>query len=1142
MKLIYGRSGTGKSEYVYKDIKKKLEENCGKIYIITPEQFSFTAEKRLLETIDDGATLQVEVLSFARMAHRVISETMTLDKDTIDKAGKAIIIYETIEKNKKKLRFLGNSLDNVDTIITQITEFKKHNISVEMLEEQVEKTQDQYLKAKLNDMLIMYKALDEKISENFIDENNLLNYLYENIEKSHLFDDAIFYIDEFAGFTKQEYSIIEKLEQIAKELYITICTDELSIKASPDADIFYDNKQTVQTLCDIAERLGRPIDKDNQIRLENNYRFKNEELAHLEKNIFSFPARAYDKDKKVENIKLFLADNQYAEVEHVATEIFKLVRDKGYKYSDISVICNNIAGYSSLCKAIFAKYEIPVFIDEEADINHNIIIKFVLGLIDVLAKNFTYESVFNYLKTGVVKVDDIFEFENYCLKWGINRSTFYKEKWNFEKADAEKDVNFNDVQTSVIMPLIALKEKIKENKSATQMSEEFYNFIVEILSREENNYLFRILDEEKNLLKADEIKAREQQIKQNLDAFKLVSDLLLEVSNIFKDQIVGFDEYENILKIGLSEKKLGQIPATQDKVLVGDVNRSKSHKVRAVFIIGVNDGSFPSVSTAEGFFNDKDRENLKEEDFELAKGTKEKMYEENFNIYKVFSTAEEKVFVSYASSDNDGKALRKSLIITKLNKVFPGIVEESGSSDEVLTKTVTFNKLLNNIENDDWKEVYKWYKNNEQDKLADAIDGIRYSNVPQKIADSKIKKLYGNTMQTSVSKLEQYSSCPYKFFLQYALRVSEEDKFDVSPLDTGSFMHDVLDKFFKEINNYHVDKDGKLVEGKINLQAINEESEILSIYNITEEMIEKIVNDIVDEKLQVGYKLAYSSKNQILVQRLKRVIVISLKYIIVSLSKSSFEVLATEASFDNKPDSRYPAITVELDNGEKVQLVGKIDRIDIAQMPDGRYLRIIDYKSSEKNIDMNSVLNGLQLQLLTYVDAACKNEDADPAGALYFNLIEPKEIKKTLNIADAQEIENEVAKNYKMKGLVLGDVDIIKAMDPNIDKSSKIIPVEMKSDGTIGSRSSTVSRQQFEELQKYALDLIKEISQEILSGNIELRPYYTVANQISACHYCPYNSICHFDSKLRNNNYRIIEPAKREDAIAKISEKVENKQ
>ena len=618
--------------------------------------------------------------------------------------------------------------------------------------------------------------------------------------------------------------------------------------------------------------------------------------------------------------------------------------------------------------------------------------------------------------------------------------------------------------------------------------------------------------------------------------------MLLEVSNIFKDQVLSFDEYESILKIGLPEKKLGQIPATQDKVLVGDVNRSKSHKVRAVFIIGVNDGAFPSITTAEGFFNDKDRENLKEEDFELAKGTKEKMYEENFNIYKVFSTAEDKVFVSYASSDNDGKALRKSLIITRLNKIFPSITEESGDSDEILTKTVTFNKLLNNIENDDWKEVYKWYKNNDQEKLANAIDGIRYSNAAQKIADSKIKKLYGKTMQTSVSKLEQYSACPYKFFLQYALKVSENDKFDVSPLDTGSFMHDVLDKFFKELNNYHVDKDGKLIEGKINLQAINDESSILSIYNITEEMIEKIVSDIVEEKLQVGYKFAYTNKNQILVQRLKRVIVISLKYIIASLSQSSFEVLATEASFDNNPESRYPAITVELDNGEKVQLVGKIDRIDIAQMPDGRYLRIIDYKSSEKNLDMNNVLNGLQLQLLTYVDAACKNEDADPAGALYFNLIEPKEIKKAINYSDPQAIEDEVAKNYKMKGLVLGDVDIIKAMDANIQTSSKIIPVALKNDGTISSsKSSTVTRKQFEDLQVYAINLIKEISQEILSGNIELRPYYTVANQTSACNYCPYQSICHFDSKLRNNNYRIIEPAKKEDAIAKISEKVENK-
>ena len=397
-------------------------------------------------------------------------------------------------------------------------------------------------------------------------------------------------------------------------------------------------------------------------------------------------------------------------------------------------------------------------------------------------------------------------------------------------------------------------------------------------------------------------------------------------------------------------------------------------------------------------------------------------------------------------------------------------------------------------------------------------------------------------MQTSVSKLEQYSACPYKFFLQYALKVSENDKFDVSPLDTGSFMHDVLDKFFKELNNYHVDKDGKLIEGKINLQAINDESSILSIYNITEEMIEKIVSDIVEEKLQVGYKFAYTNKNQILVQRLKRVIVISLKYIIASLSQSSFEVLATEASFDNNPESRYPAITVELDNGEKVQLVGKIDRIDIAQMPDGRYLRIIDYKSSEKNLDMNNVLNGLQLQLLTYVDAACKNEDADPAGALYFNLIEPKEIKKAINYSDPQAIEDEVAKNYKMKGLVLGDVDIIKAMDANIQTSSKIIPVALKNDGTISSsKSSTVTRKQFEDLQVYALNLIKEISQEILSGNIELRPYYTVTNQTSACNYCPYQSICHFDSKLRNNNYRIIEPAKKEDAIAKISEKVENK-
>ena len=343
-----------------------------------------------------------------------------------------MIIFDAINKNKKDLKFLGSNLENVDTVITQITEFKKHNISVKMLENQVENTNDEYLKAKLRDMLIMYKAMQSKLTDDFIDENDLLTILAENIENSHLFDNSIIYIDEFAGFTKQEFSVIEKLEKIAKELYITICTDELRVTKKPENDIFYDNKQTVQTLKQIAD-----IDDENQIKLSNSYRFKNEELKHLEQNLFSIPYKTYNKE--TENIELYNAENQYEEIEHISEKIFTLVRDNGYRYNDIAVICNNIDTYSSMIKAIFMEHQIPVFIDEKKDVTQNVLIKYAISVLEIFSKNWTYESVFNYLKTGIIKIDDIFELENYCLKWGIKGTKFYKEKWNFEKNNSEND-------------------------------------------------------------------------------------------------------------------------------------------------------------------------------------------------------------------------------------------------------------------------------------------------------------------------------------------------------------------------------------------------------------------------------------------------------------------------------------------------------------------------------------------------------------------------------------------------------------------------------------------------------------------------------------------------------------------------------
>lgn len=605
-------------------------------------------------------------------------------------------------------------------------------------------------------------------------------------------------------------------------------------------------------------------------------------------------------------------------------------------------------------------------------------------------------------------------------------------------------------------------------------------------------------------------------------------NVLDEIVLVFGDEKVSFDKYMQILKTGLSSSDLGKIPGTQDQVIIGDVDRSRSHKVKAIFIIGLNDGMFPSVHRNEGFFNDNDRQFFKENGVELARNTIESLYEDNFNIYKAFTTAEEKLFISYASSNSEGTTLRGSILISKMKKIFPKLEEESDivqRTSEILIENTTFDELLNKLSEyrdsgeieDKWVEVYNYYKNNRQwkYKLEKAMEALLYNNKPDKINQENIFKMYGETLRTSVSRLEQYQACHFAYYLKYGLKLSEKDNFKINPIDTGTFMHDVIDTFFN---------------------IVNERS--YNIKELTDEQITELVEEIIDEKLGLNKNFIFTSspKYKSLSMRLKRVIFRSMKYIVESLKYSKFEVLGNELEFGDGKE--YEPIVMQLENGHKVEITGKIDRVDIAQLGDDKYVRIIDYKSSAKNIDLNQVYAGLQLQLITYLDAVCENEDLLPAGMLYFNLIDP--IIKSKKSLSEEEIENEIRKKFKMQGLILADVDVVKLMDTNLEKgNSNIVPAYIDSKGNLSNSSSSgVSRKQFEYLQKYANKIIKQISMEILSGNIGISPYYNVKNKKTACDYCEYKSICNFNGMDWNIGYNYIGNAKKEIVLEMIEEKL----
>ena len=1107
-RVIYGRAGSGKSQYIYNEINEKINSKDNKkIYLITPEQFSATAEQKLME--NRKAIINAEIITFNRLAFRVINEIGGVINTNLTKCGKAMLIYSILQQEKKNFTFLNKSDENIEICIRIISELKKHGVTVNDLKRTQEKTDNIYLNNKLKDIILVYEKFEDKIKNNYIDETDLLTILAENIDKVDFLKGTEVYIDEFAGFTEQEYQAIKKIIEIANNVTITFCADNLDLNTDPNTDIFYPNKVTYKKIIDLLDK----NEKVQKLNLNELYRFKNEELKYIEKYLYNTKIQKCETGK---SINLFLAKNYYSEIENVAKNIIKLIKNKDIRYKDISIITKNIENYSSLTKSIFKKYEIPIFIDEKRDLNQNIIVQYVLSIIEVISKNYSYESIFNYLKTGFVEIEenDIFKLEKYCIKYGIKNNKFKNDfKYGINEKNKEEINYLNELRKKIINPLINLKKELDENKTAQNFSKQFYLFLI-------NQNIEQKINKKINNLKKNNFY---DLAKEYEESYKIIINILDEINLIFGEEKITLEKFSQIIRTGLKNSELGRIPANQDQVIMGDIDRSRSRKTKVVFIIGLNDGVFPSINKNQGFLDDEDRDYLKDDGIEIAKGTLENLYDDNFNIYKAFTVAEEKLFLSYASSDSDGKSLRASNLVLRIKKIFPNLLEESDmiskNNFEIVNEEKLYDELvlkINEIENGKSPEklfytIFKYYQENKKyNKLLN--ENVKYIdyNFSEKIKKENIDKLYGNNLNTSISKLEKYMSCPFSYFLQYILKLKEKEELRVQSFDTGSFMHEVINSFFEKINNLGS-----------------------NLKDITEEEIEEIVSKIINEKLlqDNNYIFTATEKYKLLVQRLKRIITKSLKYIIQSIVQSEFKLEGTEVEIGEK--GKYKPIILDLENGKKVEITGKIDRIDIAKDEKNTFVRIIDYKSSVKNLDCGHVYAGLQLQLITYLDAVCKLEDFVPAGILYFNLLE--QLISSNKKLSAEEIEQKIKNNFKMKGLILADVKVAKMQDKNLESGgSEIIPAYIDKTGTLSPKKSSIATQEeFSKLQNYINKTIKEIANEIFNGNMELKPFYK--NKKTPCEYCSYKSMCGFNSGACKRNYRFINKLNKDEILEKIN-------
>ena len=991
----------------------------------------------------------------------------------------------------------------------------------------VENLDNQVLKDKLWDLRLIYSSLNDEIQKSYLDPADELTILSNRLKHCTLYDGAEVWIDEFTTFTPQQYEVIRMLLKKCKTVNVTLISEG---KSNDLLNIFSVADNTERRLVKLA--MEENISYLEPINLnKRNYRFKdNPELEHLEQNLYAYPYKEYKNN--IKSIRLYKANNNYDEMNFIARDIVKRVRDQGYRYKDISVVCRNIEDYEKVATVILKEYDIPFYIDKKIDILSNPIIVLINALFDIMQKNWEYESVFKYLKTGLLDLnrDYIDIIENYVLANGVKGYKWTKDdEWEIYNnsifIDEEKDndnikVLINEIKDEIRNPIIKFQNKIKGKNTIRYFCEALYNFLLE------NNILYNL---EKWIVKFSELGLKEEE-KEYSEIIDIINEVLDQAVEVLGDEKVDYKKFIKILNAGFEKYEMGVIPLALDQVTVGDITRIRSNEVKVLYILGVNDGVLPSNNKQEGILSDRDREILKDRGMELAADSKSKIYEEELLVYTVFTIPSDYMIITYSIADFEGKSLRPSIVIPRIKRIFPKLREESEifslDSDpfrDVTNLNPTFNSLISairknadgiNVE-DYWEDVYNWYVKNDNwtHRENRIIKGIHYSNMPENLSKEKIRKIYkskNGKLMFSVSRLEAYSQCPFAYYVKYGLKAKDRKVYELTAPDLGTFMHQVLDEFTNNIRENNI-----------------------SFSDLTTKECRNMVNKIVDEKLDNNKNsiLNSSKKFKHFTNRFKNILTKAVTVITEQMRRSDFEIYKNEYSFGAFQDAE--PIKYKLPSGENIYLVGRVDRIDMAEIDGKSYIRIVDYKSSSKKFDINELYYGIQMQLLVYLDALIKllpkveHLDALPGAILYFRIDDPI-IKSNKNLSD-EKIEEEIMKSLMMKGLILKDAKLVKAMDKGMEGYSLIIPAGFKKDGDFTKTSSVADLNEINIIREYVNHKIMSICEEMLSGDIRIQPIKE--GKTSACTYCDYVSICQFDLGIADNKYKNIKIRKKEEVL-----------
>lgn len=1133
LRFYFGPSGAGKSRQLYQEImERSLKEPKKNFLIIVPDQFTMQTQKDLTMLHERGGILNIDVLSFGRLSHRIFDEVGELDTPVLDDTGKSLVLQKVALGMKEQLPTLGGHLHKqgyIHEVKSAISEFMQYGISPDDMTKLIDFSQKRgALVHKLKDLAVLYQGFKDYIQGEFITTEETLDVLRRSLSKSGLVKGSVVVFDGFTGFTPVQNRVIQEILCLSEETIVSLTLGEGENPYQPDGEqkLFHLTKKTVHDLEKLASQAGVQRGRDVFVQPGEQDRFaESPALRALEQNLFRYDVKPFTEEQN--SIHLMETTTPAEEVHQVGLQILELIRDGNMAYRDIALVSGDLESYAPYVETEFSKMGIPCYIDRTRGIVLNPMTEYINSALELYLKNFSYEAVFHYLRSGLSDITprEADVLENYVIRTGVRGyskwSRLFTHKADETGEDEEALLRINDIRERMMNQISCLHGKTKD--TVENYVNQLYEFLVANKVQEKLVNLEKMFTEQGDLAKAREY----------AQIYRLVMDLLNQIYELLGAETITLQEFADILEAGFGEIQVGTIPQNVDRILVGDMERTRLKQVKALFFLGVNDGNIPKSASKGGIISDMDREFLKESDMELAPSPRQQMFIQRLYLYLNMTKPSHYLYLSYAKVNREGRSVRPAYLVDVIKKLFPQIAVEYPQNRPMLDMVVTSGEGVDYLaqglrlyvqgmsspkEEQLFLTLYEAYGETEElralrDNLTQAaFRRYRESGLSRQVA----RALYGKLLENSVTRLETYAACAYHHFLQYGLSLKEREEFGFESVDMGNIFHAVLETFAERLAGSEY-----------------------TWFDFPKEFGEQKVREALEQyAAQYGETILYSSaRNEYAITRMGRVLTRTVLTLQEQLKKGEFTPDAYEMSFHYA--DHLDSINVALSAEEKMRLRGRIDRIDTAEDEDHVYVKVIDYKSGNRQFDLAALYYGLQLQLVVYMNAAMelearKHPDKEivPAALLYYHIDDPT--VETPTELSEEELNEQILEKLRMKGVVNGEEGIVEKLDKYMGSKSNIIPVERKKDGSFSARSSVMSSEELKVISDYVNYKVRSIGQEILAGRMELNPYEKGA--ASACTYCAYRKVCGFDPTVPGYEKRILEELDGKEALQKMKE------